>query len=132
MQAGCRMGGTNSVPVPHRRPSVSPGVLSAPWPVRGILTARGGDSAAAATVIARPGGRAERPRTWLEGARLRGGNRSLPPTPDRRILSPASPKGPHSRGPTGKRGMEREEREGRGGRTAGRGGEGIGEAGPWW
>lgn len=97
---------------------------------RGILTARAGGSAAAATAIPRPGGRAEQPRTWLEGVRLQGGNRSLPPTPDRRILSPASPQIPHSRGPTGKRGMEREEREGRGGQAAAEGRRGDWGGGP--
>lgn len=85
---------------------------------RGILTARAGGSAAAATAIARPGGRAEQPRTWLEGVRLQGGNKSPPPTPDRRILNPASPKGPDSRGPTGKRGWRGRSGKGGNGRAA--------------
>lgn len=104
----------NSVPAAHLQPSASPGFSSPPWRVPGTLTARAGGSAATATAVARPGGRAERPRTWLEGVRMQGGNRSPPPTPDHRSPSPTSPEGPHSKGRAGKRGMEREEREGRG------------------
>lgn len=143
MGTPCKLQSTNSVRVPRRRPSVSPGVLSAPWRVPGVLTARAGGSAAAATVIARPGGRAEQPRTWLEGARLKGGNRSPPPTPDRKILSPASPKGPTLgvrlenvgwRGRSGKGGVGRAAAEGRRGDWERRapGGDGRGPKGGDW
>lgn len=121
----------NSVPAAHLQPSASPGFSSPTRRVPGTLTARAGGSAATATAVARPGGRAERPRTWLEGVRLQGGNRSPPPTPDHRSPSPASPDSPHSKGRAGKRGMEREEREGRGCQGCYRGEErGLGRRAP--